>query len=96
MLLWELGLTIARALCAVLMVLGGGGGEGGMADNVGVTKQRLQGLAKGEVGRSASAEVLCGTIGRDLVDCYCCQELHNAKGIQRDQERIQDIRATES
>ena len=26
MLLWELGLTIARALCAVLMVLGWGGG----------------------------------------------------------------------
>ena len=61
-----------------------------MADNVSVRKQRLQGLAKGKVGRYGGAALLCGTMGRE-VDCRCCQEVPSAKGIQRDRERIDDV-----
>ena len=60
------------------------------ADNVSVRKQRLQGLAKGKVGRYGGAALLCGTMGRE-VDCRCSQEVPSAKGIQRDRERIEDV-----
>ena len=61
-----------------------------MADNVSVRKQRLQGLAKGKVGRYGGAALLCGTMGSE-VDCRCCQEVPSAKSIQRDRERIDDV-----